>query len=140
MFEQIKTRAEAVSAKVHYSPTKIEALDFILQLLHKDGIADAIQSYTVWVKCLLLTGIDRKELVKRVPGLRFNITRAVAAESMVFKTDNSEKSKEYMFNLAWEMTIKSIVKTKSMTSGEIQLNPYFKEHGIGVRETDREIG
>ena len=137
MFEQFKTRAEAVSAKVHYFPTKSEALEFILQLLHKEGIADAIQSYAVWAECLFLTGIDRKELARKAPGLRFNITREVAAESRVFRTGNSEKIKEYMLNLAREKNIKSIVKSKSMTSEEIQLDPYLKEHGIPVRETYR---
>jgi L-lactate dehydrogenase complex protein LldG len=83
MFEQFKTRAEAVSAEVHHFPTKTGALEFILQLLHTEGIADAMQSYAVWADCRFLTGIDRKKLAEKVPGLRFDVTREVASESRI---------------------------------------------------------
>jgi L-lactate utilization protein LutB len=42
----------------------------------------------------------------------------------------------HVYFLKREKYLKNIVNSKSKTSEEIQLNPYLKEHGIPVRETD----
>ncbi len=42
----------------------------------------------------------------------------------------------HVYFLKREKNIKSIIKSKSKTSEEIQLNPYLKEHGIPVRAAD----
>ena len=83
MFKLFKSRAEAVSAEVYQFPTKTGALEFIIQLLHKEGIADAIHSYAVWADGDFLTGIDRKELSDKVPGLRFDVTHEIAAAAKI---------------------------------------------------------
>jgi L-lactate dehydrogenase complex protein LldG len=83
MFGLFKSRAEAVSAEVHHFPTKTGALEFIIQLLHKEGIADEIQAYAVWADGGFLAGIDRKELAEKVPGLRFDVTQEMAAEAKI---------------------------------------------------------
>ncbi len=83
MFGTFKARAEAVSAEVHRFATKSQAVDFIGAFLHKEAVADAPQSYAVWADCPFLKGIDKAQLSKAVPGLKFEVTRELAAASKV---------------------------------------------------------
>lgn len=83
MFETFKHRAEAVNAEVHQFPRKNEALEFILRYLHDSGISNAPQAYAVWASCSFLDGFDRQQLSDKVPGLSFDVDRAVAAEAKV---------------------------------------------------------
>ena len=83
MFEQFKTRAEAVSAEVHRFQTKAETLDFIIRFLQKEGIADAPQSYAVWADCGFLKGFDKKPLAEKIPGLKFDFSRELAADARI---------------------------------------------------------
>jgi len=82
-FDAFKTRAEAVSAEVHRFLSKPEALDFILQFLQKEGVADIPQAYAVWADCPFLSGADKKQLAEKVPGLRFDVSRELAADSKI---------------------------------------------------------
>ena len=54
----------------------------------------------------------------------------------MFRTGSPEAVKEYILNLARERGVKSVVKSKSMASEEIHLNPYLEKAGIAVKETD----
>jgi iron-sulfur cluster protein len=54
----------------------------------------------------------------------------------VFRTSSPEAVKEYILNLAREKGVKRIVKSKSMASEEIHLNPFLEKAGITVKETD----
>lgn len=83
MFEQFKARAEGVGAEVFRFRTKSDALDFILSFLAKQGVADAPQAYALWAEGPFLEGIDRKTLQSKVPGLGFEVTRQLAADSLV---------------------------------------------------------
>ena len=83
MFERFRTRAEAVSAEVHRFPAKSGALEFIIDFLQKEGIADEPQSYAVWADCSFLNGLDRKTLSEKVPGLRFDVSRESAADAKI---------------------------------------------------------
>lgn len=83
MFEQFKVLAEAVSAEVHHFHTRTETLEYILQLLQKEGIADMSQSYAVWADCAFLKGIDRQQLTERIPGLKFVVSREAAAGARI---------------------------------------------------------
>ena len=40
MFEQFKARAEAVSAEVHRCATRGEAMDWVIDFLRQEGVAD----------------------------------------------------------------------------------------------------
>ena len=82
MYEQFKTRAEAVSAEVHRFPAKVEAMDFIAQFLQSEGVADKPQQYAVWAKCPFLDSVDRAPL-DRISGIKFVATRELAAEARV---------------------------------------------------------
>jgi len=54
----------------------------------------------------------------------------------VFRTDDPAKVREYILDLARKNDVKTIVKSKSMASEEIHLNPFLEKAGIEVRETD----
>ncbi len=62
--------------------------------------------------------------------------QAEARGAKVFRTDDPAKVREYILELAQRNDVKSIVKSKSMASEEIHLNPYLEKAGIEVRETD----
>ena len=61
---------------------------------------------------------------------------AEARGTKVFKTDDPQKVREYILNLAQQHGVKSVVKSKSMASEEIHLNASLEKAGIEVRETD----
>jgi len=83
IFETFKAKAEAVSAEVHRFPAKGEALDFILQFLQKEGVTDAPQQYAVWADCPFLQGLNKGDLAAKVPGLRFDVKRELAADAKI---------------------------------------------------------
>jgi len=83
MFAAFKVKAEAVSAEVHRFATRTEALPFILGFLKKEGVADAPQSYAIWADSPFLRGLDKKQLLKEVSGLKFEVTRELAADSKI---------------------------------------------------------
>jgi iron-sulfur cluster protein len=62
--------------------------------------------------------------------------QAEARGAKVFRTDDPAKVREYILNLAQKNGVKSVVKSKSMASEEIHLNPFLEKAGIEVRETD----
>jgi L-lactate dehydrogenase complex protein LldG len=95
-FDTFKIRAEAVNAEVHRFATRLDALQFILQVLKQEGVADAAQSYAVWADAMspdgrqdsgrtasMLAGVSKQQLSEQVPGLRFDVTRALAAEAKI---------------------------------------------------------
>ncbi len=61
---------------------------------------------------------------------------AEAKGARVFRTKSPEKVREYVLKVAQENGVRSVVKSKSMASEEIHLNPFLKERGISVSETD----
>ncbi len=83
MFELFKSRALSAGAEVHRFPTKAGALDFIIEVLHKEGICDAPQSLAVWTDSGFLNGLDKDHLSRKVPGLRFDVSCQLAAESKI---------------------------------------------------------
>lgn len=83
MFDQFKTRAEAVGAEVYRFKTKNESLDFILQFMQKEGIKDAKDSYAVWQDGSFLAGMDKSELLSKIPGLKFDVTRELTADAKI---------------------------------------------------------
>jgi len=82
-FETFKMRAEAVGAEVHRFAAKPEALDFILHFLREQDIGGAPPSYAVWANRDFLNDAEKQSLSSRLQGLRFDVTRAVAAEAKV---------------------------------------------------------
>ena len=83
MYDQFKMRAEGVGSEVYRFKTKTEALDFIIPFLQKEGVSDAPHAYALWADGPFLSGIDRTPLQDKVPGLKFEVTRQLAADSLV---------------------------------------------------------
>lgn len=83
MFDLFKAKAEAVSAEVHRFATKSEGLAFIKETFRTEGIADEPKKYAVWTDCPILEGVDKDEMVKEFPGLKFNVTRDLAEQSHI---------------------------------------------------------
>ena len=54
----------------------------------------------------------------------------------VFWASNSAQAREYILNLARERGVKSIIKSKAMTSEEIHLNDALEKEGYEVVESD----
>jgi L-lactate dehydrogenase complex protein LldG len=80
MYEQFKTRAEAVSAEVHRFGTKDAAVEFLVRFLEQEGAADTAGFYTVCANGTFLDGIDRQPLQK-IAGMKFEVTQQLAADA-----------------------------------------------------------
>ena len=61
---------------------------------------------------------------------------AEARGAKVFRTSDPAKVREYILKVAQDNGVKSIVKSKSMATEEIHLNPFLEKAGIEVNETD----
>jgi iron-sulfur cluster protein len=93
-------------------------------------------------------GIDFEELRGRIAELKSYAAshldllsdlfeqNATARGAKVFRTDDPAKVREYILKVAQGNGVKTIVKSKSMATEEIHLNPYLEKAGISVGETD----
>ncbi|ADW16564.1 protein of unknown function DUF162 [Desulfobulbus propionicus DSM 2032] len=61
---------------------------------------------------------------------------AEAKGAKVFRTNDPAKVREYILKVAQANNVKSVVKSKSMATEEIHLNPFLEKAGIEVNETD----
>ncbi|HOP63484.1 MAG TPA: lactate utilization protein [Spirochaetota bacterium] len=82
MFEKFKARAEGVGAEVYRFKTRTEALDFILSFLKTEGVSDSDKSYAVWSDSGFLKGDEKQSASEKLPGLKFEINRELAAGSL----------------------------------------------------------
>lgn len=80
MYEQFKARSEGVSAEVCRFSRKNEALDWLLEFLRREGIADSPQTSALWAECSFLDGMDR-EVLKELAGLKFEVSREAASQA-----------------------------------------------------------
>ncbi|MGB6067551.1 MAG: LutB/LldF family L-lactate oxidation iron-sulfur protein [Desulfomonilaceae bacterium] len=61
---------------------------------------------------------------------------ATRAGAMVHRAQDSKIAREIVFNILRDRGARKIVKSKSMVTEEIHLNPYLEAHGIEAIETD----
>ncbi|MDO5675166.1 MAG: LUD domain-containing protein [bacterium] len=61
---------------------------------------------------------------------------AEARGAKVFRANSPEAVREYILKVAKDNGVKTIVKSKSMATEEVHLNPYLEKEGIEVAETD----
>jgi len=80
MYQQFKARAEGVGAEVYRFITNSAAVDFIIQFLQNEGLADVAQSAALWADCPFLKQIDPEPLQK-LSGLKFEVTRELACDA-----------------------------------------------------------
>jgi L-lactate dehydrogenase complex protein LldG len=83
MFETFRAKAQAVSAEVHRVAGRAEAVDLVVALLAKEGVSDAPGAHALWADGPVLSGEERGPLSARAPGLRFDVTRELAASAKV---------------------------------------------------------
>ncbi len=93
-------------------------------------------------------GIDFEELRGRIAGLKSYAAshldelsdqfthNAEACGATVFRTNDPARVREYILKVAQDNNVKTVVKSKSMATEEIHLNPYLEKAGIEVGETD----
>jgi L-lactate dehydrogenase complex protein LldG len=82
MYEQFKTKAEAVSAEVYRFVGVGEALVFLADFLAREGVADEHGHYGVIAECPLLEAGDRK-MLENIAGLSCDVDRDRAAGAKV---------------------------------------------------------
>lgn len=87
MYETFRARAEAVSAEVHRFPGKAEALQFVADLLRRDGVSAAPGGHAVWAGGPFLSAADRSAVAPGAPALRFDVTRELAATARAGVTE-----------------------------------------------------
>jgi len=61
---------------------------------------------------------------------------AEALGAKVFRSSDPQEVKRYILKVAKDNGVSTVVKSKSMATEEIHLNPYLIENGISVAETD----
>ena len=62
--------------------------------------------------------------------------RCTAAGGVVHWAADGEEARAIILAILREEKAAEVIKIKTMTSAEIQLNPYLREHGIAAHETD----
>ena len=81
--ELFKMRAEAVSAQVQRVANKELALELLVRLLYQEGVEDTADSRAVCAACPMIGQAERTKLENAVPGLKFEVTRELAASAKV---------------------------------------------------------
>ncbi|MDU0460604.1 MAG: LUD domain-containing protein [Geobacteraceae bacterium] len=93
-------------------------------------------------------GIDFEELRGRIADLKSYAAshldqlseqfarNAEARGAKVFRTSDPARVREYILKVARDNGVRNIVKSKSMATEEIHLNPFLEKAGISVGETD----
>jgi len=93
-------------------------------------------------------GIDFEELRGRIAELKSYAAshqdllqdlfeqNATARGAKVFRSSSPAEVRDYILKVAQENGVKRVVKSKSMATEEIHLNPYLERAGISVGETD----
>jgi L-lactate dehydrogenase complex protein LldG len=83
MIELFTKRAESVSAQVQRVATKESAMELVALLLQQEGVEDKPHCYAVWAASAMIGEAERQRLERAVPGLRFDVTRELAADAKV---------------------------------------------------------
>ena len=93
-------------------------------------------------------GIDFEELRGRIAELKSYAAsnqdllqdlfeqNATARGAKVFRSSSPAEVRDYILKVAQDNGVKRVVKSKSMATEEIHLNPYLEQAGISVGETD----
>ncbi|HIJ80274.1 MAG TPA: LUD domain-containing protein [Desulfuromonadales bacterium] len=93
-------------------------------------------------------GIDFEELRGRIADLKAHAAadlervaeefarNARARGTKVFRSSSPAEVREYILKVAQDNSVTSVVKSKSMATEEIHLNPFLEQAGIAVGETD----
>jgi len=83
MLDKFMQRARAAGAEVHSFHTADEALKFITDFLHTEGVADTPGNYAVWEDYQFPHIVSRENLASQVPGLKFAATAENTAAARI---------------------------------------------------------
>ncbi len=83
LFQTFETQAKAVSAEVQRFSSKLQAMDFIRAFLRAEQVLDTPGHYAVWADGSFLDQEERQQFEAECPGLRFRVTRELAANARI---------------------------------------------------------
>jgi iron-sulfur cluster protein len=130
---------------------KTEFKESIHRALHDANLTGALGKFSEAYKVNRLKayeGLDFEALRSRIAELKSYAAshldllsaqftqNAEARGAKVFRTSDPAKVREYILKVAQDNGVKTVVKSKSMATEEIHLNPYLEKAGIEVGETD----
>jgi iron-sulfur cluster protein len=79
----------------------------------------------------------KEDSIARLPELILTLTEVVESRGgYVFLAKNADEANEYIKSVCLKHNARLVVKSKSITSEEIRLNPVLEKAGIEVAETD----
>jgi iron-sulfur cluster protein len=79
----------------------------------------------------------KEDAIERLPALLEQVTEAVEANGgTVYLADDAADANRYVAEVCAERDAERLVKSKSMTSEEIEVNEHLAERGVDVVETD----
>ena len=94
-------------------------------------------AFTSWEHAREAAAAIKHEGVNRLDEMLIEFeAKFTARGGKVFWASNGAQAREYILNLAHDRGVKSIVKSKAMTSEEIHLNDALEAAGYGVIESD----
>jgi L-lactate dehydrogenase complex protein LldF len=130
---------------------KTEFKESINRALHDANLTGALGKFSEAYKvnrAKAYEGIDFEALRSRIAELKSYAAshldllsaqfaqNAEARGAKVFRTSDPAQVREYILKVAQANGVKTVVKSKSMATEEIHLNPYLEKAGIEVGETD----
>ena len=83
LFERFQHNAERANAEVHRCLSPADAVEVALRVMRRERVANAPGRYALWAPCPLLESLDRAPLLARMPGLRLQVDRGLAAQARV---------------------------------------------------------
>jgi L-lactate dehydrogenase complex protein LldF len=130
---------------------KTDFRESIQKALHNDNLTGALgrfsEAYRV-SRAKAYTGIDFETVRTRIAEVKSSAAshldelaneferNVTARGAKVLRTSDPEVVRRYILNVAQKNGVTSIVKSKSMASEEIHLNPYLEKAGLAVYESD----
>ena len=116
---------------------------------HRLKILKAVSTYEVqvdkmkrgqfqdWEQARQIAGRIKDEVLENWPALLEQFeTKIKKRGAQVWWAKNKEEAQTYFLNIAKKHQAKSVVKSKSMTTEEIEFNEFCEENDIDVLESD----
>jgi len=83
MLDQFTQQAAGVGAECRLAGDRSQAIDWIVSVLQREGVEDVTGCWAVWANDALMGEEERREILRRAPGVRFEVSRETAAQSLV---------------------------------------------------------
>ncbi|MBD5553199.1 MAG: lactate utilization protein, partial [Desulfovibrio sp.] len=137
---------------MHEAPTSLgDYRKKIDEALADDFLRRTLDTFAVAYKAnreAVMGEIDERGLIKQIADAKDDACshmeelyaqfkqEAEKRGAIVHRAKDAEEANEIILKIAQENNCKRVIKSKSMTAEEIQLNPYLEKHGLIVDETD----